>query len=511
MAIKESFIRVVFRVDASALIGTGHFTRCLTLALELSRRGASVNFVFRQLPEYLQSILTQKKIKFNQIGSSNDPNASSDLPHAQWLSTTQEVDAFQTKQVIDHETWDWIIVDHYALDVVWEKAMRSLTKKIAVIDDIADRFHDCDVLLDQNYYENATKRYTELVPVDCQLLLGPKYALLRDEFRKLRKQVKNVSGRVQRVLVFFGGADKHNYTGRVVNAMSSHEFSALGVEVDVVVGQLHPQLQDIQLLCITNGFNCHVQTNQMADLMSKADLAIGAGGVALWERCCLAIPSFIMPTAQNQEKQVMDVASAGGIYAPMLKLENSEHILKHIIVLFENPALLRSLSKCAADFVDGYGLTRVADCLVGNLIRIKKATSDDSKNIFHWRNMPIVREVSLSRNIILWEEHQEWFCSTISSECRHLLIGELADTPVGVVRFEVDADVAEVSIYLTPEMHGRGLGGGLLKCAEEWLLSNIRGITKLKAVVLEDNVRSIKLFKHAGYVAEQTQFTKLVS
>jgi UDP-2,4-diacetamido-2,4,6-trideoxy-beta-L-altropyranose hydrolase len=483
--------------------------RCLTLATELSRRGATIHFVSRQLPGYLEAMLVGQNIGFTRIGSHVDPVESDGLTHAEWLGTTQDVDAAQSRSVLGGSPWDWLIVDHYGLGVVWEQRLRPIAKKIAVIDDIADRFHDCDVLLDQNYYENSSERYRALVPDQCQLLLGPEFALLREEFRELRYEAKYRSGQVRRVFVFFGGVDKENYTLRVMEALASLDLSS--VAVDIVVGKLHSHLDEIQRLCLSLGFTCHVQTNKMAQLMSSADLAIGAGGGALWERCCLRLPSFVIPTAQNQEKQVMDVACKGGIYAPQLNMVDTDQLSRQLSVLLENPALLRSLSQRASDFVDGRGLFRVASFLMGQLIGIRRATLKDSENIFKWRNMSHVRYVSRSRNLIPLAEHHEWLSSTISSEVRHLLIGYLSGTAVGVVRFDVKDAIAEVSIYLTPEMLGFGLGGYLLKRAEEWLVRNVHGICQFRAVVLGSNERSRKLFMHTGYLVDQTQFSKQVS
>lgn len=177
-------------------------------------------------------------------------------------------------------SWDWLVVDHYALDARWESALRASTKQIMVIDDIADRQHDCDVLLDQNFYADMQKRYTGKVSAHCQLLLGPRYALLRDEFRKLREQVKPRNGTVKKILVFFGGVDADNYTGRAIEALA--EIGIEGLYVDVVIGAQHSCREQIKSVCAQHGFICHVQTDKMAELMAAADLAIGAGGSATY-------------------------------------------------------------------------------------------------------------------------------------------------------------------------------------------------------------------------------------
>lgn len=501
--------RVAIRVDASSQIGTGHFMRCLTLADALCQRGAVVHFVSRHLPQYLVAMLQDRGLGFTQIGFAEDPAASGQLAHAAWLGTTQHVDAAQSRDALEGASWDWLIVDHYALDATWERAMRALVGKIAAIDDIADRIHDCDVLIDQNFHEDATARYRELVPVHCRLLLGPGYAMLRSEFREARRNMGAWSGHVKRVLIFFGGMDQENYTGRVLEAMRRLDLA--GMVVDVVIGKQHPYLRQIQEVCLDDGWHCHVQTDRMGQLMSAADMAIGAGGVAVWERCCVGLPSFVIPTAQNQEEQVFNLASRGVVYAPALKNKSADEVSGHVRALLENSCLLRALSNAGTALVDGDGVLRVANRLMGSQITMRRASQDDSYNIFTWRNALEIRSVSRNQDLISWQDHQAWFAAVLSSEARYLLIGELFGHSVGVVRFDVLDGVAEVSIYLTPEMQGQGWGEDLLLKSEAWLVRHVRGVRQLKAVVLGDNERSMRLFTRTGYAFEQAQFTKAIS
>lgn len=304
-------MRAAFRVDASSQIGTGHFMRCLTLADALKKRGAHIRFVSRHLPEYLRNMLVAKGHEFSPLSSAPCQKASDALAHSLWLGTSQHADVQDSIQALSDQTWDWLVVDHYALDACWETALRQTAKKILVIDDIADRQHDCDILLDQNFYEDMNTRYADKVPPHCQLLLGPRYALLREEFLRIREQVKPRSGPVKRIFVFFGGVDTDNYTGRAVEALSEMGISDL--HVDVVIGAQHPCREKIESACAQFGFVCHIQTDKMAELMAAADLAIGAGGSAVWERCCLGLPSIIFALAENQKKAVVDLETAGVI------------------------------------------------------------------------------------------------------------------------------------------------------------------------------------------------------
>ena len=268
-------MNIAFRVDASSTIGTGHLMRCLTLADELKHRGMHTRFVSRHMPAHLRKMLTTKKHEVKLLNSRFSVMVVGDLVHSEWLGITQECDAQDAILALSDKPWDWLIVDHYALDARWESALRQTAKKILIIDDIADRQHDCDVLLDQNFYADMNTRYIGKVPKHCLLLLGPRFALLREEFRKLREQVRLRKGSIQRILIFFGGVDTSNYTGLAILALI--EIGIPNIHVDVVIGAQHPYRESIEATCLRHNFTCHVQTDRMAELMAAADLSIGAG------------------------------------------------------------------------------------------------------------------------------------------------------------------------------------------------------------------------------------------
>lgn len=497
---------IAFRVDASSQIGTGHFMRCLTLADALKQRGVQIRFVSRHLPEYFRDMLLTKGCEFILLNNSPSEPVYNGLFHSHWLGTSQHVDAQDTIQALSDQTWDWLIVDHYALDSRWESALRQTAKNILVIDDIADRLHDCEILLDQNFYADMDSRYTGKVTAHCQLLLGPCYALLRDEFRYLREQAKPRSGPVKRVLVFFGGMDANNYTAQAIEALAGIADSEL--LVDVVIGAQHPYRQQIESACTEHNFICHVQTKRMAELMAAADLAIGAGGSAIWERCCLGLPTLTICTADNQSKQIVDAASEGLLYALELKDELIPAIKRHIAALLENDYLRQSLSRNGMRLVDGCGAPRVISNMGCSNIEIRPARYDDSQKLFGWRNHPTIREVSRSADLIDWESHQKWFASVLSDPDRILLIGYCDNLPVGVVRFDIQGDEAEVSIYLVPDTKKPGQGRELLQSAEHWFSSNRPGVSRIHAYVLGGNERSQRLFSGVGYQVESTCYTK---
>lgn len=349
---------IAFRVDASGQIGTGHFMRCLTLADALQQRGARIRFVSRHMPEHLRGILVDKGHAFMYFDGVQNGMALDELAHAHWLGVSQAQDAADSVQALSDKTWDWLIVDHYALDARWESKLRQTARRILVIDDIADRQHDCDILLDQNLYADMETRYTGKVPMTCQMLLGSHYALLRDEFRKLHEQVEPRTGPVKRVLVFFGGVDTDNYTGRSIESLSN--LGVPDLHVDVVIGAQHPCREQIKAACAQHGYICHVQTGKMAELMADADLAIGGGGSASWERCCLGLPALVVALADNQINiaKALDLFGAG-IYVGTSKTASVAIMRDAIANLISAQDQLKVLSKKAYSLVDGLGAARV--------------------------------------------------------------------------------------------------------------------------------------------------------
>lgn len=347
-------MNIAFRTDASIHTGIGHFMRCLALADVLRRNGAYIQFVCCDLPEHLRSLLAERQYELRELPLPT----TEDCGH----QTVQSLDAARTIEALSSVAWDWLVVDHYGLFALWETAMRSLAKKILVVDDLADRAHDCDLLLDQNFYSDMESRYQAKVPRHCKLLVGPRYALLREEFPWLRQSVKPRTGAVRRILVCFGGIDGDNYTLSAIRALDN--LGGPEWHVDVVIGFPHPFRTEIESACAANRFECHVQSNRMGELMARADLFIGAGGSTTWERCCLGLPGLTLALAPNQRRCVQDGALHGFLYAPALSGGAEASIQLHLRAMMDNPMLLRQMSLKGLELVDGRGTQRVANHLL---------------------------------------------------------------------------------------------------------------------------------------------------
>lgn len=355
-------MRVLIRADASARIGTGHVVRTKTLARELIARGAKVAFVCRALAGNMISALTGEGFDVRVLSAPPEKNGPNSV-HSGWPGVPQDVDALETTEQLDGPPWDWVLVDHYSLDAQWETALRPHARRIMAIDDLADRRHECDLLLDQNFAQSPKKRYYGLVPADCALLLGPRFALLRPEYAKARttdyreKAVKNV-------LVFFGGSAPSLALKMALSALSRADLGQL--DVDVVLGATAAPEPDFSIPTRSGGVRFHRGLPHLAHLMAHADIAIGAGGTTTWERMCMGLPSIVASIATNQQPACAALARNGLIcYLGPLQATTTEAFAKAISGLAADAKGRFRMAVAGMDMVDGHGANRVANALYG--------------------------------------------------------------------------------------------------------------------------------------------------
>lgn len=335
-------MNIVIRTDSSIEIGTGHVMRCLTLAKQLKRLGASVTFVCRDLQGNSIKYLQSEKFEVFAISSLKSNSRFVNSIEENWLNDVEE-----TIMVTKNIDIDLVVVDHYSLDIRWEEKMRNIVNKIMVIDDLANREHDCDFLLDQNYYPNMNSRYIDLVPEDCVLMLGPNYVLLRDEFIEAAIMPRERTGKKENLLMFFGGTDPTGETLKTLKSIS--EMDSLFKNIDVVVGNANKDKHQIKMLCNKmNNTHFHCQISNMAELMMKADLSIGAGGSTTWERCLLGLPSIVIITAENQ-RELTEVLNSKKVI--MKCSSNCFEIYQKVSMLINNHNLIMELSKQSSEII----------------------------------------------------------------------------------------------------------------------------------------------------------------
>jgi UDP-2,4-diacetamido-2,4,6-trideoxy-beta-L-altropyranose hydrolase len=482
--------------------------RCVSLANALRASGNEVFFVCR--PQLNQSFDYIEGAGHQLLRLPLFPKGVSEERHGSlWRPEYQDEDATQTIAAFGEiGSCDWLVVDHYGLGFDWEVRMRHHVRRIMVIDDLAHRRHDCDLLLDHNFSENIESRYDQLVPQNCIKLLGPRYALLRPEFGNIRQVKRERDGSVARVLIFFGASDPSNETEKALQAL--HLLARDTLKISVVLGDSNPHFKQISATCSgLPNVTLYRQITYMAELMGKSDLAIGAGGGAMWERCCVGLPSIVVSTAENQEAGSIACAKSGIVlYLGKASRVSVEQLASALDTACSSPWLLLNMSRLGENLVDGKGLRRVTANLSTVKIILRIANEKDCKNVYDWRNAEETRQFSGDNSSIPFEKHEIWFRDLLSANDKALLIGEIDGCPVGVLRYDQYGSRAKVSIYLVPGNKGQGLGTTLLNCGTAWIQKYWPGLRLIEASVKLANEASIQTFKNAGFHCQYELFQK---
>lgn len=489
---------IFFRSDASIEIGSGHIMRCLSLADELAAQGHKCTFICRSFNGNAKEIIQSKghRLVFLDVMETSEREDEADLPvHKDWLGASWQEDAEESLSVMQEHDADWLIVDHYAIDYRWEQYLNRSGLKILVIDDLADRKHDCDVLLDQTY-GRVKSDYLSLVPDRCKLLVGSDYSLLRPEFRQWRSfSLKKRNEPRFNIFINMGGVDGHNQTGRVLAALNKskdfHDYSLTIVmgesspHYESVKQQANNMLQSTKVLC---------GARNMAELMSAADFAIGAAGSTTWERCCLGVPFIQLVIADNQRTIAHKLASAQAavtIDEVSCQLEGAMHQLV---------SKKEKLSLLAASICDGLGVDRVVavineEPLLSDGVMLKPAETKDCRFLY---SLQTANNRMYFRNTQLpsLDDHTEWFNFTINDNKSIVYIVFDGDVSVGKVRGELVSErKIEISIIISDEFKGRGYA---VRAIENFL-ELAKGYECI-ACIHKDNVASLKSFEKAGFI-----------
>lgn len=479
--------------------------RCLTLADELKRAGAEVAFLCASLPWPIRDLIEgaghQVRMLptasiFHQDGTDWD---SKPLPVAD-----QQADAEAAMETIGALA-DWLIVDHYLLDEHWESIARGSARRMLVIDDLANRRHDCDLLLDQTLGSDSAN-YRPLVPLQAELMCGAIFALLRPEFIRKRTEAlerRREIGPARRILVSLGSMDVGGLTIPVVRTALDVLPACL---LDVVISDTAPTIDEVRWLAGKSArVTLHVNSRSMAELMRDSDLAIGAAGTSSWERCCLGLPAITFAVAKNQRLSASRLHQAGAT----VRIDSVADLRESLPLIANDAELLARMSAAAFAITDGAGASRVTRRMVEGhstaqitSIAFRRAEDVDFGHLWLWRNDPETRNASRSSDPIAWRSHLEWLRSALADPGRQLLIAEAAGNPVGMVRFDRAGDeppMFEISINVAPEARGSGLGRTILAqaCARA---AQETGAKVLFASIREDNPPSRRIFEACGFV-----------
>lgn len=486
-------MKILFRVDSSPEIGVGHLSRCKTLARALVKRGHEVLFLSTDhLSSYAADIQDIKVVKVPRLPGYRPPVLGLDKT---WLGNELQREILFSSKVSEDFAPDFTVVDHYSLDHEWESAVRGVSGKLFVIDDLADRKHDCDHLLDQTLGRKKVD-YQGLVPQSCKLALGPFFALLRNEFSEKKIDPATLT-RVNKIFISMGGGDPRGVTLMVLRGLESISDK---LELALTLDPNSPGFMEVGELIKSSHHHIRIISPQerIVDRMLEAHLAFGAGGTMAWERCAVGLPSWTITLARNQEKVINELLRHGAVRSlgPFERV-TPKTITNELTEVMQNPSILRSMSSMASHICDGHGVIRVCAFFEKPMdsVWIRPALEEDIKIMFDWQIHPETRKFSLNKEVPTWEGHLNWSLASLKDPRRELCIMMDGSTPVGVFRLDVKgAQGKEVSILLDPELKGKGIGEKALRLARLFWPRDVH-----LAYIEDENVLSIQAFKKAGY------------
>jgi len=485
-------MRVFIRTDASSRIGHGHVMRCLTLAERLAGDGASVTFICREHHGHLIDLIERKGFPVARLPH---PGPGDSLTgYAAWLGVSQQEDALQTAQVVSGEVSDWIVVDHYALDADWETPIRQLGGKLLAIDDLANRHHNCDVLLDQNLVAEIEHRYDQLISLETIRLLGPQYALLQSDYAVLA--ANRVAGGIAkpRILIFMGGADRGTTLKAVQGLL---QLNPKDTACDIVIADTHPDraaIEDLVASCPL--IQVHGSLPSLAPLMAKATLAVGAGGATSWERLCLGLRSVVVILADNQRAIAEELARRNLVTIAGEAATVASDDFRHTL----DKELHGGTPRLPMDIVDGRGADRVAAVMSVDSRTVpvlRAATAADENLLLKWANDPVVRSNAFDSRPITSQEHREFFTARLADteHCLFLIANTECGMPLGQVRFDRRDDVWVIDYSVAPQFRGRGMGKAILEGAIKLMHPGATVVGE----VLADNLASHRVFRSLGF------------
>ncbi|MGV8042522.1 MAG: UDP-2,4-diacetamido-2,4,6-trideoxy-beta-L-altropyranose hydrolase [Thermoanaerobaculaceae bacterium] len=483
--------KLLVRADASAEIGTGHVMRCLALAQAWQFRGGAVVFVSSSCPEPLAARVAAEGMSITRIsaaaGSGDDIAATMAVAHSTGAR--------------------WAVVDGYRFGPEFVQTLGESGLRVLEADDCGPaRPWSSDWVLNQNIYAEEAM-YPERAG-STRLLLGPKYALLRREFWRLRGHRRVVRREASRVLVTLGGGDPRNVTGLVLESIAG--LIGGGVEVVAAIGAANPNQGQLQTLATGLGPQARiaVDAQDMTDLYLWADVAITGGGSTCWETAFAGLPSIILVLAENQSGVAKGLAESGfAINAGRVELANRGDLPGTVERLLKDRPQREEMTASGQRLVDGHGSERVITAMQGHDFWLRPAQAADCEILWLWANDPVTRANSFSSDAIQWETHVSWFAARLGDPNSQIFIASsnLTDQPIGFIRFDRENEDATISIAVAPEFRGKGLARGMISLASRRYLAE-SSARRIHAYIRPENSASIKVFAESGYAeADRTR------
>lgn len=471
---------VLFRVDGSTAIGTGHVMRCLALAQALHDHGARTLFLCSEISPALRKRLEDEGCALRTLDGT---------PYGVG-------DAQRTIAEAGSAGAEWIVVDGYGFTKEFRSAMEPFGSNVLWIDDNAVVQDAKGTILNQNVYADE-RMYAD----GASLLLGPLYLLLRREFAAAHEVTRTTKDAVSNVLVTLGGADPDNLTRDVLTAMNAIESP---LAITVVIGGTNPHAQTIEKAAKESHHRVTVHTDvtDFPPLMMEADIGIFGGGTSSYEAACLGLPMLTLVLADNQEHVAAGMAEAG---VTVNLGRNTKGLAAAFRSLADDAQRRQAMTDAGRDLVDGEGAGRTAMKLLGTSIRLRPARAGDCEMLWHWANEPETRAASFSTNEIPWQDHVGWFTKKIADPKTFFWIGlDSEDVPVGYLRIEERDGRHILSVGVDTGKRGKGYAKELVRQGAQRFFSRCPGAT-IDAYVKPENEASAKLFRSAGFREESTK------
>jgi len=488
-------VQVLIRVDASRLIGAGHVVRCLALAAGLRECGAQVAFICRSAEGDLADFIAAEGHGLHLLPK----------PESPW---SWQEDCTATLEVVRNKPRaDWLVVDHYDLDKQWETALQPFVPRLLVIDDLANRPHAANLLVDPGIGAVGSL-YRSLVPATCRLMLGPRFALLRPEFaERARSEAARVDDEGG-ILACVGGADPKDVLSTILEAWQL--LPAPKPALQLVVGSSSPNVAKLRrAVAGLAGVTLHVQTARMAELMAGSRFLVCAAGSISWERCCLGRAAIMGALADNQRENLKTLTKLRtGLSIGDWIGVSAATLAALIEKLVRHPGLARRMGARARRLVDGRGADRVSSHMAASsgYLHLRAATPADAAPAWQWRNDDETRRHFTNPGAVELDRHLEWWSAVLADHRRDLLIAVLGARPVGVLRLDHNADEAVVSVYVDPALTGVGLGPYILRAAQQWTNRHRPDMAAMVADILPQNSASVSAFLAAGFSPEGTRW-----
>ena len=505
-----------FRVDSSSQIGSGHVMRSLALAKQLKKKRNNCKFICR---DHKKSLI--KKIKKEGFEVVTLPfiykkklikqTKNSRINYVNWIGASWLEDAKQTINVLKSEKVDWLVIDHYGIDHRWEKKLRPYVEKIMVIDDLANRNHYCNLLLDQNLIANFKNRYQNVLPKNCIKLLGPEFALLQNDYKNLHLSAPLRSGPVKKILVYFGSSDDKKLTEKTLIAFL--QLNRKDIILDIVLSSRSSQIKNVKKLSKESmNINIHHELKSLANLILKADLAVGACGSTTWERCCLRLPSIVITIADNQKPIAKQLHKQGIVrWLGHFDTITNNSIYKELKISI-NQNLEAWSNKCSL-VTNGCGTKKVASILHLNKkvsLFTRQVNIEDGELLFNFVNDPLVRRNSFNSKFISKKKHLQWFYSCLKKIkiCKILIVETNDKLPIGQVRINKKNNSWHITYSLANYARRKKIGFRLLKLALKKF--NQIGIYNFLAKVKINNKPSCAIFEKLGFFKKKSNKKRFI-